>query len=259
MLTDTHAHLYFDRFDDDRDVVIERAFEQGVEKIINIAIDIETSQRCIELAEQHKGLFATVGIHPNDASKLDEANLAALRELSHHRKVAAIGEIGMDFYWDTCPRTMQEQAFRRQIRLAKETGLPIVIHNREAGRAILDVLKSEGTDGLAGVFHCFSESAAIAETVLALGFHISFTGNVTFKNSTLPAVAEIVPLERLLLETDCPFLAPAPKRGKRNEPAYVVHIAEKLAEIKGVTSAEIAAQTTRNAHELFGLGNKDMM
>ncbi|MFQ5675799.1 MAG: TatD family hydrolase, partial [bacterium] len=210
------------------------------------------------LAEKYTGLFAAVGIHPNDSTKLDDSSLAALRELSRHNKVVAIGEIGLDFYRDYSPVEVQERAFREQIRLAREVDLPVVIHNREAGREIIDVLKSEGTNDLNGVFHCFSEDTEIANEVLALGFHVSFTGNLTFKKSQLPEVAEMVPLDRLLLETDCPFLSPEPKRGRRNEPAHVVYIAEKLAEIKGVTVNALTELTTANAARLFRLGDRAM-
>ncbi len=258
MLIETHAHLYFDQFDEDREQVIQRADEAGVKKIINIAVDLETSKQCIELAEKYEGLFATVGIHPNDSTKLGKASLLELRELCGHKKVVAIGEIGMDFYWDRCPVEVQERAFREQIRLAKEVGLPIVIHNREAAPQIIEVLKSEDASELSGVFHCFSEDTAIAKEVLDFEFHISFTGNLTFKRSQLPEVAEMVPLDKLLLETDCPFLSPEPKRGRRNEPAHVVYIAQKLAEIKKVEFAELAEVTTSNANRLFGLGERAM-
>ncbi|MFQ5708517.1 MAG: TatD family hydrolase [bacterium] len=258
MLIDTHAHLYFEQFEEDREQVIQRALQAGVEKIINIAVDLETAEQSIRLAEAHSGLFAAVGIHPNDASQLANGTLAALREYSRHPKVVAIGEIGLDFYRDRTPRAAQERAFRQQISLARQVGLPIVIHNRQAIGAILDILRTEGTEGLRGVFHCFSESAQFAEQVLEMGFHISFTGNLTFKKSELPAVAQVVPLERLLLETDSPFLSPEPKRGRRNEPARVLHIARKLAEIKGTDVAEIERITTENAVQLFGLGAKDM-
>jgi len=258
MLIETHAHLYFDQFDEDREQVIQRADEAGVKKIINIAVDLESSKQCIELAEKYEGLFATVGIHPNDSTKLGRDSLLELRELCGHKKVVAIGEIGMDFYWDRCPAEVQERAFREQIRLAKEVGLPIVIHNREAAPQIIEVLKSEDASELSGVFHCFSEDTAIAKEVLDLEFHISFTGNLTFKRSQLPEVAEMVPLDKLLLETDCPFLSPEPKRGRRNEPAHVVYIAQKLAEIKKVEFAELAEVTTSNANRLFGLGERAM-
>lgn len=253
MLIDTHAHLYFDRYDDDRNEVIKRAYEADVRKIVNIGIDLETSKQCIDLAETHEGLFAAVGIHPNDSKKLDDDALAELKELSGHPRVVAIGEIGLDFYRDRCPVAVQEEAFRKQITLAKELGLPIVIHNREAGHRIVDVLKSEGVDGLTGVLHCFSEGARVAEQVLELGFHISFTGNLTFKKSTLPEVARLVPLDRLLLETDAPFLSPEPRRGRRNEPAHVVYIAEKLAEIHATDLEKIEKITEANAMRLFSL------
>lgn len=257
MLIDTHAHLYFNQFDEDRHQVIERAFKAGVKKIINIGTDPETCRQCIEMAEKYDGLFAVVGIHPNDAGLWNEAVREQTIEWSRHPKVVAIGEIGLDFYWDKTPVATQEKVFRQQVNLAKELGLPIVIHNREAGREILNVLKSEGVSGLTGMFHCFSETQEIAEEILELGFFISFTGNLTFKKSELPAVVKIVPMERLLLETDCPFLSPEPKRGRRNEPAHVVHIAQKLAEIKNLTFDEIARVTTENAHRLFGLDSKE--
>ncbi|MFQ5637978.1 MAG: TatD family hydrolase [bacterium] len=257
MLIDTHAHLYFEQFDEDREQVIQRAQDAGVAKIINIGVDLETSRQCIGLAERFDGLFAAVGVHPNDSSKLDDAAVTELTELTRHPKVVAIGEIGMDFYWDRVPVETQELAFRKQIRLAKEVGLPVVIHNREAGREILHVIKSEGSAGLRGVFHCFSEDQATAMEILDLGFHISFTGNITFKKSHLPEVVKRIPLERLLLETDCPFLSPEPRRGRRNEPAHVLHIAEKLAEIKAVSPEDIKTRTTANAESLLGLGVKE--
>ncbi len=259
MFIETHAHLYFNKFDNDRDDAIQRAFDSDVKKIINIATDLETSKACLELAEKYEELYATVGFHPTDAAKLTDGSFQELRQLAARQKVVAIGEIGLDFYWDTCPPDVQEAAFRRQINFAKEIGLPIVIHNREATSEILRILKSEGVTGLTGVFHCFSEDVVVAAEVIELGFYISFTGNLTFKNSKLPEVAQEIPLNRLLLETDCPFLSPEPKRGRRNEPAHVVYIAQKLAEIKGVELTEIENATTENAICLFGLGEKASM
>ncbi len=253
MFIDTHAHLYFDRFDEDRDAVIQHAFDSDVKKIINIAIDLDSARNCVRLAEQYDGLFAAVGVHPNDAQLFNDETRDELKRLLEHPKVVAVGEIGMDYYWDKTSPVLQETVFRKQIQLAKDVGLPIIIHNRNAARDILKILKSEGVAGLTGVFHCFSEDAAVANDVLALGFRISFTGNLTFKKSTLPAVAKDVPLDRLLLETDCPFLSPEPRRGRRNEPAHVIYIAEKLAEIKGLSLGEICDKTTDNAVKLFGL------
>ncbi len=258
MLIDTHAHLYYHQFDNDRHEVIQRAFDANVKQIINIGTDIETSRQSIDLAEKYGGLFAVAGIHPNDAKKFDDKALQQLKEFCRHPKVVAVGEIGLDFYRDWAPVEVQRQAFRQQIKLAKEMGLPIVIHNRQAGREIIDILKCEGTDGLTGVFHCFSEDVRIAEEVLELGFYISFTGNITFKKSELPAVAKIVPLDRLLLETDSPFLSPEPKRGRRNEPAHVMYIAQKLVEINEVEVAKLEEITTANAERLFKLHSRKM-
>lgn len=258
MLVDTHAHLYFEHFEPDLPEVIERAAEAGVERILNIGVDVASSRRCVELAESYSGLYAAVGVHPNDAATFSETTLAELRELTRHPKVVALGEIGLDFYRDRCPTAQQEKAFRAQIALAKELRLPIVIHNREAGRQIVDVLRSEGVAGLTGVFHCFSEDVALAEEVLSFGFYISFTGNLTFRKSELPRVAERVPLQRLLLETDSPFLSPEPKRGRRNEPAHVVYLARKLAEIKRTTFEKVVRETTLNAERLFGMGSAEM-
>ncbi|MCG8605485.1 TatD family hydrolase [bacterium] len=258
MLIDTHAHLYFDWFDQDRDEVIARAQTADVKKIINIAIDLKSSRKCIELTEEYDGLFATVGIHPNDSTQLSDKALEELAELCRHPKVVAIGEIGLDLYRERSPREIQFEAFRQQIRLAKKCGLPIVIHNREAGQSILEILQSEGSNGLTGVFHCFSEDKAIAQQVIEMGYYISFTGNLTFKKSKLPEIARNVPLQRILLETDSPFLSPEPKRGRRNEPVHVCHIAEKLAEIHGTSLEEIGEITSRTAIRLFGLGDGDM-
>ncbi|MFQ5771486.1 MAG: TatD family hydrolase [bacterium] len=258
MLIDTHAHLYFAQFDEDRDEVIQRAFAANVKKIITIGIDLETCRKAIALAEKYDGLYAAVAIHPNDATKFNDRVVAEVKELSRHPKVVAIGEIGLDFYRNRSTAEMQKQAFYQQLKLAKEVDLPIIIHNRQAGREILDVLQLEGTEGLTGVFHCFSENKMIAEEILQVGFHISFTGNLTFKKSELPAVAQSVPLNRLLLETDSPFLSPEPKRGRRNEPAHVVYIAQKLAEITDTNLSELEKITTANALRLFRLGDKEM-
>jgi TatD DNase family protein len=252
-MIDTHAHLTFDWFDDDREEVIERAREAGVEQIITVGTNLQDCGEAIELAERHPHLFAAVGIHPNDSEDFSDEALARLREWCRHPKVVAVGEIGLDFYRDRVPPERQEKAFRAQIALAKEVGLPVIIHNREATRALLEVLQEVGTEGLSGVFHCFSGNLEDAEQVLSLGFLISFAGNLTYKKSNLPEIAAAVPLERQLLETDSPFLAPMPRRGKRNEPAFVVHTAQRLAEIKGVDVATVAQVTTANARRLFDL------
>ncbi len=253
MFIDTHAHLQISHFDSDRDEVIQRAFDAGVEKIIVVSTDVASSRQSLQLAEKFSGVFAAAGIHPTDCAGATEDDFAMIAELARHPKAVAIGEIGLDFYWKNVPPEIQRRAFVRQLHLAKELQKPVIIHNRDAGVAILQTLQDEGINHLSGVFHCFSEGADYARRVLALGCHISFTGNLTYKKSVLPEVAARVPLEKIMLETDAPFMAPAPHRGKRNEPAYAVHIAEKLAAIKKIPVAEVARQTTANAVGLFGL------
>lgn len=249
---DTHAHLQLAHFDADREEVIQRASEAGIEKIIVVSTDVASSRQSLQMAEKYPGLFAAVGIHPTDCGKATEEDFAVIAELAHHPKVVAIGEIGMDFYWKPFSQETQQHAFTRQLRLAQELRKPVIIHNRDAGAAILQTLHDAGINRISGVFHCFSENAEYAQRVLALGCHISFTGNVTYKKSTLPEVAMQAPLERLLLETDAPFMAPMPHRGQRNEPAYTVQIAEKLAALKKISLADVAQQTTANAMGLFG-------
>lgn len=252
-LIDTHTHLQWPKFDEDRDAVIERAREAGVAAMLTLATDLTTSYRVIELAERHPDVFAAVGIHPTDAVKAGPDDLARIAELARHPKVVAIGETGMDFYWDKTTGAVQEQLFRAQLELGAQLDLPVVVHNREAGPAILQVLAKAAGLPMRGVFHCFGEDHDYARRVLDYGFHISFTGNITYKNNGLAAVAQVIPLERLLLETDSPFMAPVPHRGQRNEPAYVRYVAEKHAEIRRVPLTEIAAATTANARELFRL------
>ncbi len=252
-LIDTHLHLQWEKFDEDRDAVVERALEAGVTRMITLATDLKTSEQVIALAERYAGVYAAVGVHPTDVHKAAARDYYEIADLSRHEKVVAIGEIGMDFYWDTSHAKAQEKAFQLQLEMAADLGLPVAIHNREAGEAILKVLGYVAGALPQGVFHCFAEDEHYARTVLELGFHISFTGNLTYKKSELPEVAEKVPLERLLLETDSPFLTPVPKRGKRNEPAFVRYIAEKHADIRGISLEALAAATTENAERLFGL------
>lgn len=252
MFTDTHAHLYFDAFDADRGEVLSRAFSQGVERIISVSIDLETLEQSLALAQQHKQIYTTVGFHPTDAGKCSSGDVQTLRHKADNPRVVAVGEVGLDYYWDTTPKDVQHEVFRKMIRLADELSLPLIIHNREAGGDILRILREEMSEGQSGVFHCFTGDEAFLEEVLGLGFMVSFTGIITFKKNNLNGVVPRVPLERLLLETDAPFLAPMPFRGKRNEPAYVKHTAEKVAELFGQELEEIARVTTRNANRLFG-------
>ena len=253
MLVDTHAHLQWASFNKDREAVISRARKVGVENIVNIGFDADGSREAIELAEKHEGVYATVGIHPHNASQLNQNLLDKLRKLSENPKVVAIGEIGLDYYRNLSPREAQKKAFKAQLTLAEELGLPVVIHDREAHTDTLQIL-SKFKGKTKGVMHCFSGSREMAEQCVKLGFYISFAGPVTFPNSRkLHEVAEWTDLNKILLETDSPWLAPQNKRGRRNEPAFLPFIAKKIAELKGISADDLAAATTKNAKDIFQL------
>lgn len=259
MLTDTHAHLNFPDFEEDLTAVLERAAEQGVERIVCIGTDLPSSQKALALAEAQAGLYATVGIHPHEARTADEAALSQLRQWARHPKVVAIGEIGLDFYRNLSPPEVQVRAFRAQIALARERDLPLVIHDREAHEAVMRVLEEEEAWKLGGVLHCFSGDEDLARKAIERGFYIGFDGPLTFPNArSLQALAAALPLQACLLETDCPYLTPHPQRvqspRQRNEPAYVRAVAEKMAELRGLSLAEVAAATSANAERLFHLG-----
>ena len=253
MLIDSHAHLDDLRYDTDRDNVLQRAEAAGIEAIVTIGCDLATSQAAVALAQAHPNIFATIGVHPHEAKEIGEGWYESFRSLARHPKVVAYGEIGLDYHYDHSPREIQRQRFREQIHLARELALPLVIHTREAQEDTVMILREEGAVDVGGVFHCFSEDAWIAKDALDLGFYLSFSGVLTFKNATmLRDIAKTVPLDRLMVETDCPYLAPVPYRGKRNEPAYVQYVAEILAEIRGNGSFEsIARATVENTKRVF--------
>jgi TatD DNase family protein len=254
MLTDSHTHLNAEQFNEDREEVIQRALDAGVTRIVNVGFNRETIPSSIALAEQYDFIYSTVGWHPVDAKDMQPGDLEWIEELCKHDKVVAIGEIGLDYYWDTSPKDVQNRVFREQIRLARKLGIPIVIHNRDAHQDILQVLKEEKAAEVGGIMHCFSGSWETAKQCLDMNFHISFGGPVTFKNAKQPKeVFAQVPLDRLLIETDAPYLTPHPFRGKRNETSYVRLVAETAAEIRGMTVEEIAEITTNNAIRLLGL------
>lgn len=254
MLFDTHVHLNDDQFKEDIEEVIKRAQEAGVSSMVVVGFDRATITRAMELIEDYAFIYAAIGWHPVDAIDMIDEDLAWIEELSSHPKVVAIGEMGLDYHWDKSPRDIQKEVFRKQIRLAKKVKLPIVIHNREATADIVDILKEEHAEEVGGIMHCFSGSPEVAKECLNMNFYISLGGPVTFKNAKKPKeVAEEVPLDKLLIETDCPYLAPHPYRGKRNEPAYVKLVAEQIADLKGLTFEEVAAATTQNARKLFGI------
>jgi TatD DNase family protein len=252
MLTDSHTHMNDPQFDEDREQAIERAREAGISLMINVGFNRQTIPSSLALAEKYDFIYSTVGWHPHDAIDMKEEDLIWIESLLEHPKVVAIGEIGLDYYWDNSPRDVQADVFRKQIRLARKVGMPIVIHNRDAHQDVVDILREEKADEVGGVMHCFSSSWEIAKECLDLNFYISFGGPVTFKNAVKPKeVAKQVPLDKLLIETDSPYLTPHPYRGKRNETAYVKLVAEMVAEIHGLTLEEIANITTDNAKKLF--------
>ena len=254
MLFDTHVHLNAEQFNEDLQEVIDRAIAEGVTNMVVVGFDEITIKKAIELAETHDFLYARVGWHPVDAIDMTQEHLDWLKELASHPKVVALGEMGLDYYWDKSPKDIQKEVFRKQIRLAKEVNLPIIIHNRDATADIVEILKEENAGEVGGIMHCYSGSVETALECVEMNFYISLGGPVTFKNAKKPKeVAEAVPLDRLLVETDCPYLTPHPYRGKRNEPAYVKLVAEQIAELKGLTFEEVAEETAKNAKKLFGI------
>ena len=257
MTIDTHAHIDMEDYDDDRHEVVQRALESGVQYIINIGCDIESCHRSVELTERYEFIYAAAGIHPHDVKSINGTTYDELRSLLAHPKVIALGEIGLDFYKNYSPRDVQLTHFRKQVELARELDKPLIIHSRDAKDDTTGILSDyyEDPNGKAGIFHCFSGDQEMADRALAMGFYISFSGVVTFKNAeALRAVAKTIPADRLFAETDCPYLSPVPMRGKRNEPAYVNHTAEKLAEIRGVSIEDLERTTALNFFELFGIG-----
>jgi TatD DNase family protein len=254
MLTDTHTHLDSPLFNEDREATIQRALEQGITRIVNIGFNRETIPTTMQLVEAYDFIYGAVGWHPQDAKDMLPEDLAWIERLCRHDKIVAIGEIGLDYYWDTSPKETQQRIFREQIQLARRIKLPIVIHNRDAHHDILQILKEEKASEVGGIMHCFSGSWETAKQCLDMNFYISFGGPVTFKNAKQPKeVLAQVPLDRLLLETDAPYLTPHPYRGKRNESAYVRLVAESAAQIHGLSIEEISQITTNNAIRLLGL------
>ncbi|HIQ02215.1 MAG TPA: TatD family deoxyribonuclease [Anaerolineales bacterium] len=248
-LVDSHAHLDFPQFDGDRGTVIGRAREAGLVAILNVGTDLASSRAAVALAEAHDFIYAAVGVHPHDAKTLTPAVLEELRTLARHPKVVAIGEIGLDYYRDLSPRPVQRRAFAEQLALAAELGLPAVVHSREAHD---DVLAALGEWDGVGVLHSYSGGPERLEEVLSLGFSVGLSGPVTFPEARkLRAVAALVPLDRLLVETDCPYLTPVPHRGRRNEPAYVRYVVEAVARARGEEPEGIARAAAENAHRLF--------
>jgi TatD DNase family protein len=254
-LVDTHCHLDWNSFDADRETVIDRAAQAGVTRMITIGVDAPSSRRAIEIAEAHDAVYTAVGVHPNDCAEFNTAQLNDIRSLAQHPKVVAIGEIGLDYYWHKVDRTVQARAFRAQLELAAELNKPVIIHSRDAAPDVLTILEefAQRAVGSTGTLHSYFDDLAIAQRAFAIGFYIGVTGPLTFKKAEREReIIKQVPLDRILIETDAPFLTPVPHRGERNEPAFVKHIAETLARVRGQSIEEVARQTTYNAEKLFG-------
>jgi TatD DNase family protein len=248
-LIDTHAHLFYKDYRDHLDDVLQRAEEVGVESIICVGLDLPTSEQAIALAEKYPQLWATVGVHPHDAIDVPADAMEQLEALTAHEKVVAIGETGLDYFRDLSPRGVQQQLFRQHLELAKSLDLPIIVHNRRADQDTWDLIQA--ANHRRGVLHCYSSGPELARKAIEFGFHISFTGTVTFGKNRNTEVLQAVGLDRVMVETDCPYLAPVPHRGKTNEPAYVRLVAEQIAEIQDTTLEEAAKLTTANARALF--------
>lgn len=253
MIFDSHAHYDSSKFNEDREEHLNSMQENGVGTIVNACADWDSVTEVVDMVQNYPFMYAAVGLHPDEVGDLNEERFEFLKAQCQKEKVVAVGEIGLDYYWDNESHDIQKKWFVRQLELARELDLPVIIHSREAAEDTLNIMK-EHAQGLRGVIHCFSYSKELAEEYVKMGFHIGIGGVVTFKNGKkLKEVAEVIPLERMLLETDCPYLAPEPYRGKRNSSLYIPYIAQAIADIKGITYEEVVAQTEQNAKELFGI------
>lgn len=252
MYFDSHAHYEDGRFDPDREQVLSGLPSRGIEGVINVGSDLATSRASLRLAEKYSYIYAAVGVHPHEVADMTETDLEQLREMLTHPKAVALGEIGLDYYYDNSPRQLQQRWFDRQLSLAEELDVPVTIHDRDAHGDTLRLLEQHPK--VRGVLHCYSGSVEMGERLLSMGFYLAFGGSCTFRNAkTLPQVIAMVPKDRFLLETDCPYLAPVPHRGERNDSGFLPYVAEKIAEIKGWTVEETAALATANTKALFGL------
>jgi TatD DNase family protein len=255
MYIDTHAHLTFPEFEIDLPEIIRRAKEAKIEAIINIALDDAALKKSAAIGDENPGyIFTAAGIHPHEASGWKESDYQKFKDLAKERKIIAIGETGLDYHYQLSPPDQQQTVFRRFLQLAQELGLPAVIHSREAAEDTINILREENRGKLKAVLHCFAGNMNLGKAALDMGLYFSFTGNLTFpKAEKIRQAVKELPLNRILIETDCPFLAPRAFRGKRNEPAYVVEVAQKIAEIKSLTVEEVAITTTKNAKQLFNV------
>ena len=252
MIFETHAHYDDERFEEDREELITSMPERGVGTIINVGASIESTKTTLALSERYEFVYAAVGVHPSDISGLNEETFAWLKEQTKREKVVAVGEIGLDYYWDEPERSIQKKWFEAQIELARDVKLPIIIHSRDAAKDTYDIMKALHAEEIGGGVHCFSYSKEMARQFLDMGFYIGIGGVVTFKNAkTLKEVAAYTPLDRIVLETDCPYLSPEPNRGKRNSSLNLNYVAEALSQIKGINKEELIAVTEENARQLY--------
>lgn len=256
MLFDTHAHYDDEKFNDDVDEILSSMIENNVGYIMNACASMEDIPKILELAEKYPFLYASVGVHPHDVEYLTNYDMDILKEKSSHNKVMAIGEIGLDYYYDNSPRDLQRKWFDTQVCLAEDVNLPIIIHDRDAHKDTMDILRGHDTKTIGGVFHCYAGSVEMAREVLDMGMYIAFGGSLTFKKAVKPVeVAKYVPLDRILIETDSPYLAPEPNRGRRNSSLYIHYVAERLAEIKGISVEEIERYTLQNGKQCFRIND----
>ena len=254
MIFETHAHYDDDAFDNDRDKIIRLLNEEGIAPIVNIGASLKSTETTVELAHEYEHVYAAVGVHPSDSAELTEKDIEWLRELSNNPKVVAIGEIGLDYHYDEPDKEVQKKWFMRQLELAKETGLPIVVHSRDAAADTLEILSRDEFRGLKGIIHCFSYSAEMAAEYVKMGYLIGVGGVVTFKNGRkLHEVVRKIPLENIVVETDCPYLAPEPYRGRRNSSAYLPYVIERIAALKELSYAEVERAVYENAAALYGV------
>jgi len=252
MIFETHAHYDDKAFDEDREELIGQLQPAGIGCVVNIGASLHSCQKTVELMEKHDFIYGAIGVHPSDTAELNEENFAWLAEQCRHKKCVAVGEIGLDYYWDEPEREIQKEWFRRQLRLAKELGLPVVIHSRDAVQDTIEIMKEEHAEEIGGVIHCFAYTKETAQIFLQMGFCIGVGGVVTFKNGKkLKETVEEIPLERIVLETDCPYLSPEPNRGKRNSSLNLPFVVEQIAAIKGVSPEEVERVTYENALKLY--------
>lgn len=254
MIFDTHAHYDDEAFDGDRDSLLASLPKQGIETVVNIGASIRTTKNTLKLMEAYPFVYGAVGVHPSDTAELDEEKLEWLREAAGKPKVVAIGEIGLDYYWDEPDRAVQKRWFDRQLDLAREVKLPVVIHSRDAAQDTLEMMKAAHAEDLGGVIHCFSYGVEMAREYLNMGFYLGIGGVLTFKNAKkLKEVVEYMPMERMVLETDCPYLAPEPNRGKRNSSLNLPYVVEAVSRIKGISPQEVMQITNQNARRMYRL------